>query len=180
MAENMLEFINKLPSPEVLWARATENVEDWPESCALVIPLMESTPQFSMFKTEDGAGAEGTILIRRNADNKIDAVLMFAYDHESSLTANIENEEGAKNQPALSGLPAEFDEALIPESPLLWKYDGYPATFSNIFATAAVWYVDGEWSFAEDLSEAEDFDGNPINETKMARQFPSIFEGFRL
>lgn len=179
MAENMLEFINKLPSPEVLWARANDSIEDFPESCSLTIPLMKSNPQFSAFVTEDGAGAEGTIVIRRNVEDKIDAVLMYAYDHESSFTANIENEEGAKNQPALSGLPAEFDEALVPESPLFWKYDGYPATFQNIFATAAVWYVDGEWSFAEDLSEAEDFDGNPIDESKMARQFPSIFEEFR-
>jgi hypothetical protein len=178
MAKSLADFVRGLPDPQELWDEAQMNVAEYPDYCKFMSPLKIEASNFSIFKREDGAGAEGVLIVRKAEGGLIDAALLYVYDHESSLTANIEDVEGADNQPALNGLPDIFNPVLVEGSPLFWNFDGYPATNNHIFATAAVWYVGGEWHYADGLDEATDFEGNPIDDTKMVRQFYSILRGF--
>lgn len=181
MAENMLELIQVLPEPTKLWAEAVKLSKEDEDYHTLSENIAQTgTHSFSRLLIEDGAGTEGNFIVRVNADNKIDAALLYTYDHESSLTANIGDSEGAQKQPALSGIPSEFDPVTSDaNSPLFWKYEDFPATFTTIFATAAVWFVDGEWGYADGLEEAEDSAGELIEESQMVSQFRSVFEEFR-
>lgn len=176
MAKKLNTFVKGLPDPQELWDESEAAATERPDYCKHVHGL-PNAENFSMFKIEDGAGAEGVLLVRKAEGGLIDAALLYAYDHESHLTANIEDLDGANNQPALKGLPDVFSPALSEGSPLFWNYDGYPATSNHIFATAAVWFIDGAWHCAENLNKAKDFEGKPIDDTQMVRQFYSIFRG---
>lgn len=176
MAKKLNTFVKGLPDPQELWDESEVAATERPDYCKHVHGL-PNAENFSMFKIEDGAGAEGVLLVRKAAGGLIDAALLYAYDHESHLTANIEDLDGAGNQPALKGLPDVFSPALSEGSPLFWNYDGYPATSNHIFATAAVWFIDGAWHYAENLDKEKDFEGKPIDDTQMVRQFYSIFRG---
>lgn len=176
MAKSLARFVKELPDPQELWDESEMAASERPDYCKHIHGL-PNADNFSLFKIEDGAGAEGVLLIRKAEGGLIDAALLYAYDHESHLTANIEDTEGADKQPALQGLPSEFDPAFAKDSPLFWNYEGYPATSNHIFATAAAWFVDGAWHHAPDLDKALDYDGKPIDDTQMVRQFYSIFRG---
>lgn len=177
MAKTLAEFVAGLPDPQELWDESEMVTKEFPDYNKHLNPLTPEASNFALYKTEDGAGAEGVLLVRKAEGGLIDAALLYTYDHESSLTANIADLEGAEKQPALQGLPEEFSPALMEGSPLFWNFDGYPATSNHIFATAAAWYVDGAWHYADGLDEAHDFDGEPIDDTRMVRQFYSIFRG---
>lgn len=177
MPKTLAEFVKGLPDPQELWDEGEMAAAERPDYCKHINPLSPEAENFAMFKIEDGAGAEGVLLIRKTEGGLIDAALLYAYDHESRLTANIEDLEGADNQPALDGLPELFRPALSEGSPLFWNYDGYPATRNHIFATAAVWFIDEAWHHAENLNDAKDFEDKPIDDTQMVRQFYSIFRG---
>jgi hypothetical protein len=177
MAKTLAEFVNGLPDPQELWDESEMIAKEFPDYNTHINPLMPEASDFAMYKTENGAGAEGVLLVRKAEGGLIDAALLYAYDHESALTANIEDIEGADKQPALQGLPSEFNPALVQGSPLFWNFEDYPATSNHIFATAAVWFVDGAWHHADRLDTAQDFEGDPIDDTKMVRQFYSIFRG---
>lgn len=181
MAENMLELIQALPAPSKLWAEAIKLSKEDEDYLTLSEDIAKTDAHtFSRLLIEDGAGSEGNMIVRLNADRKIDAALLYTYDHESSLTANIGDVEGAQTQPALRGIPSEFDPVTSDaDSPLFWKYEDFPATFSTIFATAAVWFIDGEWGYADGLEGAEDSAGELIEESQMVSQFRSVFEEFR-
>lgn len=189
----------KLPQPAALWGRARRiHDEDTGYTSMSTLltnseyeftlgrfdkefSLQNSEYGFSHFKISDGAGGEGNIVFRTNMDKGIiDAVLMFAYDHESHLTANIADEKGAMRQPALFGLPSQFDPVMREDSKLFWNYSDFPATHKTIFATAAVWFVDGQWAWAADLEDAQDYDGNPIQESAMVKQLTRAFKEFDL
>jgi hypothetical protein len=175
MAKTLAEFVQGLPDPQELWDESELLTSERPDYNKRSNFLMPEASNFAFYKTEDGSGSEGVLLVRKAEDGLIDAALLYAYDHESSLTANIEDDEGADHQPALQGLPDDFNPALGAGSPLFWNFEGYPATSNHIFATAAAWYVNGKWHYAEGLDNANDFDGNPIDDTKMVRQFYSTF-----
>lgn len=178
MPKTLAEFVKGLPDPQELWDESEVVATERPDYCKHLNPLSPEAENFAMFKIEDGAGAEGVLLVRKAEGGLINAALLYAYDHESHFTANIEDNEGADVQPALQGLPSEFDPAFAENSPLFWNYDGYPATSNHIFATAAAWFIDGEWHHAPELNKATGFDGETIDDTKMVRQFYSIFRGF--
>lgn len=178
MPKTLAEFVKGLPDPQELWDESEMVAAERPDYCKHLNPLSPEAENFAMFKIEDGAGAEGVLVVRKAEGGLIDAALLYAYDHESHLTANIEDIEGADYQPALRGLPSEFSPALTEGSPLFWNFDGYPATSNHIFATAAAWFVEGQWSTATELNTMTDFDGKPIDDTKMVSQFYSIFRGF--
>lgn len=177
MAKTLSKFVNELPDPQELWDESETAQKERPDYWERINPLSPEAENFAMCRISDGAGAEGVLLVRRTEGGLIDAALLYAYDHESHLTANIENVEGADYQPALRGLPSEFAPALHEGSPLFWNYDGYPATANHIFATAAAWFVNGAWHHATDLDKAQDFDGKAIDDTEMVRHFYSIFRG---
>lgn len=176
MTKTLETFTRELPDPQELWDESETAAQERPEYCTHIHGL-PNAENFSLFKIEDGAGAEGVLVVRKAEGGLIDAALLYTYDHESHLTANIEDIEGAEVQPALMGLPETFNPVLTEGSPLFWNYDGYPATHNHIFATAAVWYVEGAWHHAPDLNTAQDFNGKQIDDTEMVRQFYSIFRG---
>jgi hypothetical protein len=177
MTKTLAEFVKGLPDPQELWDQSEQIAAEFPDYNKHLNPLMPEANNFAMYKTEDGAGAEGVLLVRKAEGGLIDAALLYAYDHESSLTANIEDAQGADYQPALRGLPSEFEPALAEGSPLFWNFDGYPATSNHIFATAAVWFVNGKWRSATKLNTMTDFDGKRIDDSQMVRHFYSIFRG---
>lgn len=177
----MNTFAKKLATPEELWEHAEVlHAADTDGSYKISDPMPDA-PHFAFYRQEDGAGNEDTLLVRRREDGLIDAALFVTYDHESSLSANIENAEGAANQPALQGFPQEeFADAFKEGSSLFWNYEEFPATRKHIFATAAVWFVAGQWHSADGLEEAVDFDGNPIKIERMVRDMERAIEGFNL
>lgn len=177
MAKTLDDFVKGLPDPQELWDESELAESERPDYCKRTSQLSPEADNFAMFKIEDGAGAEGVLLVRKAEGGLIDAALLYAYDHESRLTANIEDLDGADNQPALRGLPDVFNPVFAQGSPLFWNFPSYPATSNHIFATAAVWFVDGAWHHAPNLDQAQDLDGNPIDDTKMVRQFYRIFRG---
>lgn len=178
MAKTLSDFVKGLPDPQELWDESEMIAAEYPDYCKHINPLMDTAENFAMFHTDNGAGAEGVLLVRKAEGGLIDAALMYVYHHESRLTANIENQQEADKQPALNGLPAEFTPALAQGSPLFWNFLNYPATSDHIFATAAVWFVNGAWHAADGLDEETDFDGKPIDDTQMVRLFYRIMRGF--
>lgn len=184
MTENttLRSFAESLPSPEILWASAEETLDDDPDFNTIQLLATTDTHEYNMYRAEDGAGNEATIVARMlKGTSTIDAMLVYPYDHESHLTANIADTEGAARQPALKGLPEEvFAPAMKSGSAIFWKYDGFPATFKTIFATAAVWFVNGEWKWARDIETSYTDEGDLIKEKDMVKQFISGFKGFKL
>lgn len=179
MTENLTDFANRLHEPEHYWKKAVAlTAEDDDNLLELINPLPEAT-NYSMFRQSDGAGNEAVLLVRRSESEEIEAALLLAYDHESSFAASIAHPEEAADQPALKGLPyAEFAPALHEGSPLFWDYKDYPATSDHVFASAAIWYLNGKWSHA-DISNATDFKGTPIDEARMVRQIKGLLKEFQ-
>lgn len=180
MAKTLSDFVKGLPDPQELWDESEMIAREYPDYCKHTNPLMETAENFAMFKTDNGAGAEGVLLVRKAEGGLIDAALMYVYHHESPMTANIEDRQAADHQPALNGLPAEFNPVFAQGSPLFWNFLNYPATSDHIFATAAVWFVDEAWHHANGLDAATDFEGQPIDDTQMVRLFYRIMRGFAL
>lgn len=180
MAKTLSDLIKGLPDPQELWDESEMIAAESPDYCKYINPLMDKAQNFAMFKMDNGAGAEGVLLVRKAEGGLIDAALMYVYHHDSRLTASIESKQEADNQPALKGLPSEFNPALDQGSPLFWNFLNYPATSDHIFATAAVWFTDGAWHAADGLDTATDFDGQPIDDTQMVTLFYRIMRGFGL
>lgn len=177
----MNAFISTLATPEDLWERAEALHAINTDGMTKMHDPIPGADNFSFFRTEDGAGNEGGLLVRRREDGFIDAALLFGYDHESSYVPNIEDQEGAEKQPALNGFPSEeFADAFRQGSPLFWGWEDFPATLNHIFASSAVWFVQGQWHYADNLDEAKDFKGQPIDPEHMVRDLRSAFEGFKL
>lgn len=179
--DTMNTFVNSLAIPEDLWEQAEIlNAADTDDTHTISDPMPDA-PNFAFYRKEDGAGNEDTLLIRRREDGLIDAALLVTYDHESALSPNIMDEEGAASQPSLKGFPEEeFADALKEGSSLFWNYAEFPATQKHIFATAAAWFVAGQWHHAENLENAQDFDGYPIYEKHMVRDLERMTKGFNL
>lgn len=150
------DLLAYFPEPEKLLSEADALVQS--DSSYRELITDENYPSYIFYKSNDGSGQEGNIVFYHDGDTF--QVLVYAYDNESNLAPDLEKEESEEYFKQVSAIwenvPAILRKPVTEDSPLLWKFDGYPATYEVAYATVAVWIKDGSWTTDSDDESAQE------------------------
>ena len=121
MNATVKEFLNTLPTYDVLHKRF--------QQIKTYLDEVQETDELIWGRYEDGSGGEGNIVLYK----KEQKVLLYGYDHESSLNFFGEPDYKLK-QKVFIGIPSLY-ETILTSNLLLWDWDDT----KFVYATNAYW-----------------------------------------
>lgn len=156
MTNVLNDLLAYLPTPSELLKEA-DNLVQFDSSYRELI-TEENYPLYLFYKSNDGSGQEGNIVFYHDGDSF--QALIYAYDNESDLSPDLKKEDSEEYFNQVSAIwdkvPATLRKPVTENSPLLWKFDEYPATYEVAYATVAAWTEDGSWTTDSDDESAQE------------------------
>lgn len=150
------DLLTYIPSPAKLLSEAEALVAE--DSTYREIRHDDSYPSYVFYLSNDGGGQEGNIVFYMNGET-VEA-LLYAYDHESQLAPVLDKNDSEESFNSISkiwvNVPSALRKPVMQNSPLLWKFDGYPLTYQVAYATVAVWTENGRWVTDQDDDTAQE------------------------